>query len=188
MMSDISAIQLHVVNRKGQWHFYHKHVWDLFSNPLFKAAADDVTREMIGSVKKSAKYYIPASDLHGSLLMDAVFQPVVTDPKAVSSAQIHELAEYQKNVIRTIAPSVADDPEMALELEYAKEYYRSVNLLQDHSLKVLPLTYIRLLSQILGSVSVPFKGEPLKGLQIMGPLEMRALDLEYIISITMLLA
>ena len=181
MMSDISAIQLHAVNRKGQWHFYHKHVWDLFSNPLFKAAADDVTREMIGSVKKSSKYYIPASDLHGSLLMDAVFQPVVTDPKAVSSAQIHELAEYQKNVIRTIAPSVADDPEMALELEYAKEYYRSVNLLQDHSLKVLPLTYIRLLSQILGSVSVPFKGEPLKGLQIMGPLEMRALDFRNLI-------
>ena len=35
---------------------------------------------------------------------------------------------------------------------------------------------MRLLNQLLGSVSVPFKGEPLKGLQIMGPLETRALD------------
>ena len=181
MMSDISAVQLHAVNRKGVWLFYHRHVWDLFSNPLFKAASDERTQEIISAVKSAAKYYIPMSDLHGSPLMDAVFTPVVADPKSADAGQIHNLAEYQKKVIRTVAPSVADNPEMALELEYAKEYYRSVNLLQEHSLQVLPITYIRLLSQILGSVSVPFRGEPLKGLQIMGPLEMRALDFRNLI-------
>ncbi len=176
MMSDIATVQMHAVNRKGGWLFYHKHVWDLFSNPLFKCAADDDSKELIRKVKESAKYYIPLSELQGTELMDVIFRPVVTDPKSRDKEQIHEFAEYQKTVIRAIAPAVADDPEMALELEYAKEYYRCVNLLQGHSLEVLPLTYIRLLSQILGAVSVPFRGEPLKGLQIMGPLEMRALD------------
>ena len=176
MMSDIATVQMHAVNRKGGWLFYHKHVWDLFSNPLFKCAADDDAKEIIRSVKESAKYYIPLDDLRGTGLMDVVFRPVVVDPKSRDKEQIHAFAEYQKAVIRTVAPAVADDPKMALELEYAKEYYRCVNLLQGHSLEVVPLTYIRLLSQILGSVSVPFKGEPLKGLQIMGPLEMRALD------------
>jgi hypothetical protein len=108
--------------------------------------------------------------------MDTIFRPVVTDPKSRDSRQIYDFSEYQKSVILKVAPAVAGDPKMALELEYAKEYYRCVNLLQGHSLEVVPLTYIRLLTQILGSVSVPFKGEPLKGLQIMGPLEMRALD------------
>ena len=176
MMSDIATVQMHAVNRKGVWLFYHKHVWDLFSNPLFKCAADEATEEIIRKVKESARYYIPMEDLQGSELMDVVFRPVVMDPKSRDKEQIHAFAEYQKAVIRAVAPAVADDPKMALELEYAKEYYRCVNLLQGHALEVVPLTYIRLLSQILGSVSVPFRGEPLKGLQIMGPLEMRALD------------
>ena len=176
MMSDIATVQMHAVNRKGGWLFYHKHVWDLFTNPLFKCAADEASKEIIRKVKESAKYYIPMSDLQGTELMDVVFRPVVLDPKSRDKEQIQAFAEYQKTVVRTIAPAVADDPKMALELEYAKEYYRSVNLLQGYKLEVVPLTYIRLLSQILGSVSVPFKGEPLKGLQIMGPLEMRALD------------
>jgi hypothetical protein len=68
-----------------------------------------------------------------------------------------------------------------LELEFAREYYRSINLLQGIGLEVLPLTYIRLLDQLLGSVSVPFRGEPLKGLQIMGPLETRALDFKDVV-------
>ena len=176
MMSDIATVQMHAVNRKGGWLFYHKHVWDLFSNPLFKCSADEASKEIIKNVKESAKYYIPMSDLQGTALMDVVFKPVILDPKSRDKDQIYAFAEYQKAVIRVVAPAVADDPKMALELEYAKEYYRCVNLLQGHSLEVVPLTYIRLLSQILGSVSVPFKGEPLKGLQIMGPLEMRALD------------
>ena len=176
MMSDIATVQMHAVFRKGIWLFYHKHVWDLFSNPLFRCAADEASEEIIRKVKESARYYIPMEDLQGSALMDVVFRPVVKEPKNRDKEQIHAFAEYQKAVIRAIAPAVADDPKMALELEYAKEYYRCVNLLQGHSLEVVPVTYIRLLSQILGSVSVPFKGEPLKGLQIMGPLEMRALD------------
>ena len=176
MMSDIATVQMHAVNRKDTWLFYHKPVWDLFSNPLFRCAADDDSKEIIRKVKEGARYYIPMEDLQGSALMDIVFRPVILDVKSRDKEQIYAFAEYQKTVIRTIAPAVADDPKMALELEYAKEYYRCVNLLQGHSLEVLPLTYIRLLAQILGSVSVPFRGEPLKGLQIMGPLEMRALD------------
>ena len=55
MMSDISSVQLHMVNRKGVWLFYHKQVWDLFSNPLFKCAADRRTQEIIARVRESAE-------------------------------------------------------------------------------------------------------------------------------------
>ena len=176
MMSDISAIQLHMINRKGEWMFYHKQVWNLFSNPLFNAAADPVTEEIIASVRSVSKYYIPLSDLQGSPLMEVIFRPAVTDLNSRDGQQVDALSEYLKDVITAVAPAVALDAKLALELEYAREYYRSVTILQDHHLEVLPVTYIKLLSQILGSVSVPFRGEPLKGLQIMGPLEMRALD------------
>ena len=181
MMNDISSIQLHAVNRRGEWLFYHKQVWDLFSNELFRNSVDEKSAEIISSVRESAKYYIPQSELNGTPLLDAVFTVVVTDTKSNGREQIRAFAEYQKNVIKSIAPRVADNPQLALELEYAKEYYRCINVLEENDLEVMPVTYVRLLAQILSSVSVPFRGEPLKGLQIMGPLEMRALDFRNLI-------
>ena len=176
MMADISAIQMHVVKRKDTWLFYHKQVWDLFSSEIFRKAADEKTMEIVAKVKEKARYYIPNEELNGTPLMDAIFRPVIMDPKMASAAQIASFAQYQKDVIEVIAPSIIDDDTLALELEYAKEYYKCINVLIEISPQVLPMTYLRLLGQLLASVSVPFKGEPLKGLQIMGPLETRALD------------
>ena len=182
LMSQIATIQLHTIQRGGKWYFYHKQVWDLFSNDFFRKSADPQTLEIINKVKADAKYYIPQEELLGTGVMDAVFQPVIKDHKEASLQQIRDFAKYQKSVITTLAPSVAQDPSMALELEYAKEYYRCVNVLEDvEGLSVLPVTYVRLLDQLLAGVSVPFRGEPLKGLQIMGPLETRALDFKNLI-------
>ena len=176
MMSDIAAIQLHTVNRKGKWYFYHKQVWDLFANDLFRKASDEKTLEIISKVKSDAAYYISQDVLSGTPLLDAVFRPVIADQKLQSASQIKDFAEYQKQVLTAVISSLTEDVGMNLELEYAKEYYKCVNVLKEIDLEVLPVTYVRLLNQLLSAVSVPFRGEPLKGLQIMGPLETRALD------------
>ena len=181
MMADVSAMQVHTVCRGGKWFFYHKQVWDIFSSAVFKKAADERTLEMVSEVKKAARYYIPQEDLNGTPLMDALFRPVVTDPKSKSAEQISAFASYQREVLAAVAPSLAGDEGLALELEYAREYHKNICILQEVGLEVLPVTYVRLLDQLLNSVSVHFKGEPLKGLQIMGPLETRALDFEDLI-------
>lgn len=176
MMSDLASVQLHAVKKKDKWSFYHKHLWDLFASEIFRTAADEQTMNIVAQVKRDARYYVPADDLSGTPLLDVLFRPVLTDVKARSKEQIDVFAEYQMAVLKVIAPALAKDSAMALELEYAKEYYQSISLIRQIGLDILPATYIRLLGQLLGNVSVPFKGEPLKGLQIMGPLETRALD------------
>jgi len=182
MMSHVASIQTHAVFRKGQWFFYHKPVWDLFSNDVFRKASDEQTRNIVSDIRKEAGYYIPVERLNGSPLMDAVFRVVVTDPKSNEASQISAFSEYLMSVVRTVAPLVSDDPAMAVEMEFAKEYHKGLTMIgdclfgQDKKRDLLPATFVRLLTQMLGTVSVPFRGEPLKGLQIMGPLEMRALD------------
>jgi len=182
MMNDIASIQLHVSQRKGQWMFYHKHVWDLFSNEIFRKAADDATLEIVKKVRKEARYYIPVEELNGSPLMDAVFRIVDDGQEPGSGSRIYDLAEYLKGVIKAVAPSVSKDADLAVEAEFAREYYKEISILQDslggreNCREMLPQTFFRLLSRMSGPVTVPFRGEPLKGLQIMGPLEMRALD------------
>ena len=182
MMSHVASIQMNAVCRKGGWFIYHKPVWDLFTNDVFRKAADEQTLKMTSEIRKKAGYYIPVEDFHGTQLLDSVFRIVVTDPKSNDHAQISGFSAYLKEVVKSIASRIGDDAEMAVELEYAKEYYKALTMIQDslsasgNCRGLLPSTFIRLLAQMLGSVSVPFRGEPLKGLQIMGPLEMRALD------------
>lgn len=182
MMADVASIQLHMVRRKGKWMFYHRHVWSLFSNEVFRRASDERTGEIIDAVRREAGCYITADALSGTPLLDAVFKVVVEDPKSRDVEQISALAGYLRDVIGIVAPAVADDVRMAVEMEFAKEYYKGITKVQDalsrsgSTHEILPLTFVRLMLQLLGPVSVPFRGEPLKGLQIMGPLEMRALD------------
>ena len=182
MMTHVASVQMHAVCKRGQWFFYHKPVWDLFSNDVFRNAADERSREIMSRVRKEAGYYIPLENLNGTPLMDAVFRVVVTDTKSNAAAQVSDLADHLMNAVRVIAPLVSADAAMAVELEFAKEYHKGLTMIKDCLLAsgkqrdMLPGTFLRLLSQMLGTVSVPFRGEPLKGLQIMGPLEMRSLD------------
>lgn len=176
MMKEISAMQLHTRKRGDVWCFYYRQVWSLFSNSIFRKAMGPEGEAIALRIKSEAKLYIPQTDFKGSGLFETVFSPAVTDQKTAAKEQIDSLASYQMRLISMIAPLLEEDVSLAVELEFAKEYYRCVNRLKGFSLEVLPLTYIRLLDQLLGTVAVPFKGEPLKGLQIMGPLETRALD------------
>lgn len=75
-----------------------------------------------------------------------------------------------------------------LELEYMEVLLRSFHRIND-VLQKYPLyyadvrSYRQLYTQTVGAATVPFIGEPLKGLQIMGVLETRTLDFEYLIMV-----
>lgn len=181
LMKDVAALQLHLRKKKDGWAFYHAQVWAVLASGIFQTLAGEEGKKFTARIKNDAKYYIPESDLKGFWLADLIFRPVVTDPKAVSADQIRHLEEYQLQILSEIGAKISEMPSMALETHFAKQYYLSINRLKALTLNIVPMTYVRLLQQLVGGVSVPFKGEPLKGLQIMGPLETRALDFSNLI-------
>lgn len=163
-----SILQLFDTKRPG--YFYHRVVWDIFSSPIFKSAHSN-RYEVIDEIKDRAQTYIPAKDLSFSPLFRAL--PGKNDLDGV--------IDYLLGAIEFLAPTMTD----TLEKEAIYEIYRVVNYLKTHQLhkRYTDLrfdTFQSLLVKLLSAVSIPYKGEPLCGLQVMGPLEVRALDFENI--------
>ena len=176
LLDALGNLQMHMRKRPDGWYFYHAAVRNVFSSGLFRELLGEEEKEKVEAVKASAVYYIPLKDLQGGPVLDLVFRPVIEDTKAVSALQNHRTEEYFQEIVGLVGRTLTGKSEMLLELDFAKRCHTQFNILKDTDLEVLPSTHLRLLQRILQGISVPFKGEPLKGLQIMGPLETRALD------------
>ncbi len=185
LMYDVAMMQMHLRKKETGWHFYHKQVWDILSSGIIKTmvSSEDMQecKARIARVRQDGKYYIPQEDLSGFPLLDVLFRPVASEPLVADAAQTDALAVYLQDVVTVIASKLAHYPDMAVELEFARRWYSSINSLRAKKLAVQPMTFVRLLKSLMAGLTIPFKGEPLKGLQIMGPLETRALDFRNVI-------
>lgn len=181
LMSSIASLQMHLRQREGRWFFYYRQVYAIFSNGLVKSILSEEGNAVVAKVRKDAKYYVPEEDLRGDEVLEMIFRPVVSDVKDASAEQISRIAAYQETILSGMAPKLKTVGDMALEIDFAGAYYRALSRLAGFGMAVLPATWFRLLDKMVGSAAVPFKGEPLKGLQIMGPLETRALDFDKLV-------
>ena len=182
LLSTLAQMQLHMRRRKdGEWCFYHKHVAAVFANDVFRCACPPEAEETLRRVREARQYYVPRSAFAGNALLHELFTPVVTDPAAEDPAQIRALCTWLRGCALELAQALKGAAGMALELDFARQYYQGITILLDKELPVRPQTCIRLLERLIGGASVPFQGEPLRGLQVMGPLETRALDFKQLI-------
>ena len=78
---------------------------------------------------------------------------------------------------------------LKLELEYLGQFRSLFVKLRDkigeYGLEPDLKAFRKMLREVVSSARIPFTGEPLKGLQIMGVLETRALDFEHVIFLSM---
>jgi CRISPR/Cas system-associated exonuclease Cas4 (RecB family) len=87
----------------------------------------------------------------------------------------------------------AETGDEGIKLSTDREYLRMAmsstvrlsNLIRTYNLDLKTDTCIRLLDRVLRKLIVPFSGEPLKGIQIMGVLETRALEFKNIIILSL---
>ncbi|SMG29530.1 PD-(D/E)XK nuclease superfamily protein [Marivirga sericea] len=86
--------------------------------------------------------------------------------------------------LKTILQYVHSEQIESTEQEFIAEIYKQIDQLEqivsEFKLQLDNNAFIRLFNRIVQSIRVPFSGEPLEGIQIMGVLESRNLDFEHI--------
>ena len=175
LLSTLGQMQLKLRQTGGKWYFYHRELREVLTSGLLKQLFTDEEKAVIARVKAAAKYYIPVEDLKGGPLLELLFQPVVQNTTVADVAQNHKVEDYFSELLSFIGQKLTLTGDL-LELDFVARCHKQLNILREMDLEVLPATHIRLIERSLQGISVPFRGEPLKGLQVMGPLETRALD------------
>ena len=172
-ISAIASLQERSRVRGGEVCFYFRDVLRVFSHPYVGAAqAEDVSSIRKRIVGENIIYPTAAMLGECNQLFSLIFRDAAQTPGPVSES----LSEYLKAVLDKVALTVD-----SMDKEFLMGYSRSLNLLRSLGTDMRRDTYFRLLRRVEASVSIPFSGEPLDGLQIMGPLEIRALDFENLI-------
>jgi len=153
---------------------YYKPVLALLRQPYVQMAAGEEATNLKAEIEDKNLFQVPTELLHKGEFLTLLFSNCTTADGAID--YFSELAHLLENVI---------PPENKLDREFLFYYKKSVNLLRLN-LEEMPMdlqveTVYKLLRQLVGSVRVPFEGEPLAGLQVMGMLETRLLDFDTVI-------
>ena len=91
------------------------------------------------------------------------------------------------SVIRLIAKNIGTDTTASSPITHESLFrmYTLLNRLSDlvnsGTLNIDTLTLQRLITQIVSATSIPFHGEPIEGIQIMGVLETRNIDFDHVL-------
>ena len=156
--------------------FYHSTVTSILTHPFIINNAKNTASDLKKKIIAKNMVFVPYQELMvDNPLIDIIFKPL-SDISLNTGEKISCIADYQMSVLNELQKSLN-----SVEKEFVFAYYKCINRLKGLNLPIEQDTYFTLLKQIVSSVSIPFKGEPLSGLQIMGPLETRALDFENVI-------
>lgn len=130
-------------------------------------------------ISKLNKTWYVSSDFNSSGILRKIFTR--HDHPASLSAWLREIL----SVVALSAGETADDTELGIRNEFIYRIVLSLNrldaVINDPEISFTAVTYMRLLDRLLKGQTVPFSGEPLSGIQVMGILETRALDFQNLI-------
>lgn len=185
LISAILSLQLRSRISKGKPSFYAADVSDLLSNNTLRQIDPDGIARLEATITARRLFNVPASlitDIVPSL--EIIFTPIIN----VGSTNQDTIYNYIRSICDLLG-SITADKEQEFSHSFVESYQNAALSLYQATRKfnitMQPVSFLKLLQRAIASDTVRFKGEPLKGLQIMGVLETRALDFDNIVMMSM---
>ena len=168
-------------SRNGTDQFYHKDVMTLLLHPYLRAGEGTVADGAVEAMNRSNMIFVER-DLFSGCGLEPLFRNVESTP---------EMFDYFGDVLQYLLDHLVED-EPTVKHQLDREFIFQL-MIQLNKLKILllpredvtPALFERLFRRILSGLRIPFEGEPLAGLQVMGILETRLLDFNHVVLLSM---
>ena len=190
--------------------FYFRQVLPILSHSFTLGVSGDKARRISKEISEQNLYQVPIDMLNKDEFLGLVFRPLhdATETVCYLEEILSFLMERAAQVISAHEePAFDEDGQFGLDFDSADNSRTQTQLFTDidyeffyhyrktllqlrmelllHDFAFTPKTLYMLLDKLVSGVSVPFSGEPLKGLQLMGVLETRSLDFDNVLILSM---
>lgn len=184
------AMQQRLRQSKKGTLYHHRQVLGILRHPYVYYVTAAASQENVRVIEQENRVYIDMAELPASHpVYEVLFRPV---------QEGQELISYLLQVLEMIHANVRPEQEgaeeeqtqrISVEQEYVYHFYvqlkRLREILERETIELTYQTFLKLFRQIIRNLRLPFTGEPLRGLQVMGMLETRNLDFDNVIILSM---
>ena len=179
-IDQLLTMQMNLLHQE-QAGYYYKDVLGILNHPFVKSPDLSGDSGLANAIIGNNLIYIDEQDISGKL-EKAIFRKV---------EKSEEFSGYLTGILEIILSGInsgEDDLRASLDREYLFRVLITLNRLDElirgrKDLEVV--TMIRMIKKILSGLRIPFSGEPLAGVQVMGILETRLLDFRNLILLSM---
>jgi hypothetical protein len=165
----------------GKVRFYHKDVLSILLHPYFRYMKEEGGMDLSQEILRKNMITVEQELFQGSF-EQAVFRPV---------SNAGELIGYLKKLFGLLLENLSagrehlqDDLDRSF-IFHLLTHLNRLEYLVDQRSGLSAGILERFLKKLLGTIRIPFEGEPLSGLQVMGILETRLLDFRHVILLSM---
>ena len=180
LVRNLLDLQRNAQVRNGLTYFCHREVISILKHHLIADMADENVSEIISDITGRNLMYIPSTRFDNAGILARIFT------KPASPVQV---SEYLKSILLELVSGASAGKEDPADIKIRNEFiYRIIlslnrldSIVSDPEMNFTLNTWMAMLDRLLKGQSVPFSGEPLTGIQIMGILETRTLDFRNLI-------
>lgn len=153
--------------------FYHRPLLELLSHEYVKKLSNEQGMALRREIIEGNMIYVPLEQVRGTeenTLLSKVF--AIPEDGGQVLVYLQEILEFLDSALE------------GWDREFIYQFYQQVMRLKRLEIPMESATCYRLVEQLGRGITVPFRGEPLAGLQVMGTLETRALDFDNVIIVS----